>query len=444
MRAFIPKIKRRGDAEIERRGDRETRGIKSKMFLSLCLRVPVSPRLHKRLVFLLLLVFLAVTMSGCSSCRQRFFGKKEVVTPRTLRDVPAQRLNYSFEADVQTPEGLTLFARNDKVQTVENDFNTNRQVDALRATILSPDEQKVLAIYFSPDSSEGEYQIDLYNASGTLIRNITNPFMAVVAPEIISWSPDGNYFAFIAKRSKNAPQTPNDTQGTPPAPSADGNQTSSTPTPTPFILTVPAFPNEQIYTCKSDGFDLKPLTLLKTNLIYFYFAWSPDGSQLVALASTRNEFDTRPPELALAGRPRLINLLGGERLLDDNLTSVLPVWSSDASKVATAFGTDIKIYDAGTDAPSQALAPLREPLIAAARAYEEAVRAKSQNSSPPPQTPVPVEELAAFNPIVRLFWQEPKTLYMQTGFVRTFEDETVNNFMRWHRLNLSPQSTVLK
>jgi hypothetical protein len=367
-----------------------------------------------------------------------------------LSDVPAQRLSYRLETDVQTPQGLTALAKDDKVKSVENDFIANRQVDALHATILSPDGQKVIAIYSSPESSEGEYQIDLYNQSGALIRNITNPQMAVVAPETISWSPDGNLFAFIAKRSKTAPQTPTDdptqTTSAPPPPVVDGSP-APIATPTPFGPAVPAFPNEQIYTCRNDGFDLKPLTVLKTNLVYFYFAWSPDATQLVALACRRDEFDLRPPELASEGRPRLINLRGIERLLDDKLTDVLPVWSPDASKVATAFGTDVKIYDAGTDSPSQATAPLREQLIAASRAYDEKEKSKTSNgnTSTPSPTPAPIEEEpASFRPIVRLFWSEDKSLYLQTGYVRNFEDGPVNNFMRWHLLNLSPQSTVLQ
>lgn len=393
---------------------------------------------------LFFLLVLTATLSGCSSCRQSFFGKKEV-KPRSLRDVPAQRLSYRFEPDVQKPQDLTSIGRDDKVQSVENDFKTNRTVDGLHASLLSPDGQKVLAVYISPDSSEGEYQIDLYGVNGALIRNITNPMMAVVAPETVAWSPDGSHFAFIAKQSKNAPQTPADTE--PADKPAEHTPDETAPSPMPIVPITPAFPNEQIYTCKGDGFNLKPLVITKMDLVYFYFAWSPDSTQLVALASRRDEFDSRPADLALAGRPRLINLQGVERLLDDKLTDVFPVWSPDASKIAAAFGTDVKIYDAGTDTPSQAVASLRAPLITASRAYDDAERAKSQGNNPnapQSQTPVnPNEEPISFNPIVRLFWQEPKTLYLETGFVRLSPDETVNNFMRWHRLNLSPQSAIL-
>lgn len=409
-------------------------------------RLLILPFSFSRYVGFFCLLLLLTIMSGCSGCRQRFFGKKEV-TPRSLRDVPAQRLSYRFEPDVQKPQDLTSIGRDDKVQSVENDFKTNRTVDGLHTTLLSPDGQKVLAVYISPDSSEGEYQIDLYGINGALIRNITNPMMAVVAPETVAWSPDGSHFAFIAKQSKNAPQTPADTESEDKPAEHSADETAPSPTPA-LVPTTPAFPNEQIYTCKGDGFNLKPLVITKMDLVYFYFVWSPDSTQLVALASRRDEFDSRPADLALAGRPRLINLQGAERLLDDKLTDVFPVWSPDASKIAAAFGTDIKIYDAGTDSPSQAVASLRAPLLAASRAYDEAERAKSQGNNPnasqqqPPQNPN--EEPISFNPIVRLFWQEPKTLYMETGFVRLSPDETVNNFMRWHRLNLSPQSAILE
>jgi hypothetical protein len=41
-------------------------------------------------------------------------------------------------------------------------------------------------------------------------------------------------------------------------------------------------------------------------------------------------------------------------LLDDELTEALPVWSPDSSKIADAFDTDVMIYDAALDKPTQA------------------------------------------------------------------------------------------
>ena len=72
-----------------------------------------------------------------------------------------------------------------------------------------------------------------------------------------------------------------------------------------------------------------------------------------------------------AGRPRLIAIEGNERLLDDQLTETLPAWSSDSAKVATAFETDVAIYDAVGSKPTQARIPLRDGLVAASVAYDE-------------------------------------------------------------------------
>jgi hypothetical protein len=50
----------------------------------------------------------------------------------------------------------------------------------------------------------------------------------------------------------------------------------------------------------------------------------------------------------------------------------------------------------------------------------------------------------SFNPIVRLDWRAPETLYIQTAFVRLMPNETINTFQRWHQLALSAQAAILK
>src|SRR6185503_14621819 len=77
-----------------------------------------------------------------------------------------------------------------------------------------------------------------------------------------------------------------------------------------------------------------------------------------------------------AGRPRLIAPDGTERLLDDAMTDALPVWSPDASKVATAFDTDVAIYDAGGKTPTQARLPLGDQLLTASVAYDQKTTVK--------------------------------------------------------------------
>ena len=143
--------------------------------------------------------------------------------------------------------------------------------------------------------------------------------------------------------------------------SPSGSPTPQTaPSVAPAFAPVPLFTTEQIYIANRDGYDLKPLTG-REGLIYFYFSWAPDNHALVALACKENEWGVREREFKQpVGRPRLLDLEGRERLLDDRSTEALPVWSPDAAKVATAFDTEVGIYDAATSRPTQARVPLRE------------------------------------------------------------------------------------
>ena len=159
---------------------------------------------------------------------------------------------------------------------------------------------------------------------------------------------------------------------------------------------------------------------------------------------------------------------GRERLLDDRLSDAPPVWSPDSSKVATAFETDVAIYDAIADSPTGARISLREPLFDASVRYDAeklsaaggsssksggttAAQAGVKNggekgaavvSSGAPQTDAPP---LSFNPVVRLAWISPETLFIQTGFVRIYKGEVVpvSNYLRWHVLHLSAQAALL-
>src|SRR6185436_2252400 len=206
------------------------------------------------------------------------------------------------------------------------------------------------------------------------------------------------------------------------------------------------FNTEQIYIANRDGYDLKPLTT-REGLIYFYLSWAPDSHALVALACREPEWDAREHQYKLpAGRPRLLTVDGAERLLDDGLTEALPVWSSDSSKVATAFDADVKIYDAATEKPTQALIRLRDSLITASRTFEErSSNSQSSNSnaaSTATQSPSAIP--ASFNPVVRLEWLTPEKLYIQTAYIRLLPNEPISTFPRWHLLNLSPQAALLR
>jgi hypothetical protein len=154
------------------------------------------------------------------------------------------------------------------------------------------------------------------------------------------------------------------------------------------------------------------------------------------------------------GRPRIVERSGRERRLDDALTSVQPVWSPDSSKLAVAYDTQIRIYDALGNNPTQAAIPLRNNLLISSRAYDQAqantlnADANQQpqsntntNAAAPSTLPDP-STLVSFNPIVTLNWTAPELLYFETAYLRRMKNEADNatSFVRWHRLVLTPQA----
>jgi hypothetical protein len=123
---------------------------------------------------------------------------------------------------------------------------------------------------------------------------------------------------------------------------------------------------------------------------------------------------------------------------------VLPVWSPDSSKVSTAFETEVAIYDALTDSPTSARVPLREPLLAASAGYDEKnLKKKSSSKAGDAASKQSGALPVSFNPVVRLAWPRPETLYLETGFLRIYANEPVSNYLRWHKLDLSMQATQL-
>ena len=386
------------------------------------------------------LCFLCLFVAGCRSVIDH-----QDVRPRVLRDVPARNLAYRLSPDVTPPS--TDVDDADKFAAVANDFAARRKDEALVRTVVSPDGRRVLALYGAADESSSTFRIDLYGSDGQFIRNLIPPDLACVFPETVTWSPDGNFINFVARKRATASPTP--TPLNEPEPDLTG---SPVPSPSssvaPVFAPVASFYTEQIYICNRDGYDLKPLTS-REGLIYFYFVWAPDGHSIAALACKEDEWNARERQGKLpAGRPRFVGLDGAERLLDDGLTEALPVWSPDSSKMATAFDTDVAIYDSGGKTPTQGRLPLGDQLLAASVAYDEKTSTKKANSnananstnhnvSSAPATP------ASFNPIVRLDWRRPEALYFQTAYVRV-APETINTFQRWHLLNLSAQAAILK
>ena len=401
------------------------------------------------LSILLTLVFAA----GCKSVIER-----QDVRPRVLRDVPARNLAYRLAPDISLPSNLNPDEVPDKDVNIANAFAAQRENDALLRTIASPDGKRLLALYGTAEEPSSSFRIDLYSSDGVFLRNLIPPDISCLFPETVAWSPDGRYITFIARKRVSPSPTPTPPNQPEPDPLASPEASASV---APLFPPVTSFNTEQIYICNRDGYDLKPLTS-REGLIYFYFAWAPDSHALIALARKEDEWNAREQQFKLpAGRPRLITPDGNERLLDDTMTDALPVWCPDASKIATAFDTDIAIYDAGGNTPTQGRIPLGEQLIAASVSYEEKSGTKKAgaNASPTPasssgtSTPVASTPGASssnpaappsFNPIVTLQWPTPETLYFKTAYVRVMRSETINTFQRWHQLNLSAQAAVLK
>ncbi len=389
-----------------------------------------------------------ITLIFAAACKSVI--DRQDVRPRVLRDVPSQNLAYRLTPDSSAPSDPNAEDPLDKLEIISTEFATKRKDEALLRTVQSPDGKRVLALYATADEPSSSFRIDLYNSEGQFLRNLIPPDISCLFPETVSWSPDGNFINFIARKSVAPSPTP-----TPPVDILPDPEVSPLPSPSvpPTFAPVASYSTEQIYICNRDGYDLKPLTA-REGLIYFYFVWAPDAHAMVALACKEDEWNERERQFkSPAGRPRLIGTDGTERLLDDNLTDALPVWSPDASKVATAFDTDVAVYDAASNKPTQARVRLGDQLLAASVAYEQALAAKKATPSPSasgdsPASPSPAAPTsstpASFNPIVRLEWPSPEHLYFQTAYVRIMPTEVIKTFPRWHLLNLSAQAAVLK
>jgi Tol biopolymer transport system component len=389
------------------------------------------------------ILFSLVFAAGCKSVIER-----QDVRPRVLRDVPARNLAYRLSPDVSAPGIAKAGDLTDKDVNVANFFAAKRENDALLRTVPSPDGKRLLALYGTEAEPPSAFRIDLFSSDGQFLRNLIPPDISCVFPETVGWSPDGRFITFIAH--KRAMPSPSPTPDIPAEPTPDpltAPSPAATPSIAPLFPPVASFQTEQIYICNRDGYDLKPLTF-REGLIYFYYEWAPDSSALVALACKEDEWNVRERQYkSPAGRPRLIMPDGAERLLDDGLTDALPVWSPDASKVATAFETDVAIYDVGGNTPTQGRIPLGDQLISASLAYEEKSGAKKANANADAAASQATASSAAppsLNPIVSFEWPSPETLYFKTAYVRVMPSETINTFQRWHQLNLSAQAAVLK
>ncbi len=408
--------------------------------------------------------------------------------PSALSQVLAVRLNYRYEADVPAPAEQAQQSADERNAAVQSDFDLRRPNEVLDKTIASPDAKRVVAVYHRQNDVPSEFRLDMYSADGKLLHKMTSDLMAVHFPDTIRWSPNSASVAFVAMlRGAQAeqpvgaptldtePSPANSNVNTDPEAVANSAETNSntaastavlepTPAPPSGIL---AFRTEQIYLANADGDAVKPITQ-NEGLIYFYYVWAPDSSALAALASTQREWqvlqfraESNGEIFVPLGRPRIIEPNGRERRLDDALTAVHPVWSPDSSKIAAAYDTQIRIYDASGVTPTQAAIPLRNQLLLSAQAFDRA-QAEKLNAPVEPITgnqtntnsnivqesatlPDPIA-LVSFNPIVGLAWPEDALLYFQTAYIKRMkkESDSVTSFPRWHRLVLSPQPVTSK
>jgi hypothetical protein len=419
-------------------------------------------------------VLLAASLAaqGCRAVRE---SAGLSVAPRSLADVPAERLAFRFEPDVaegELPERLRRDEAEEPLAAIKTAFETQRPAEALIRTVADPTGQRALALYGTSET-DTDFRIDLYSTTGQFIRNVLPADLTGVFPTEVAWSPDGGQILFSGVRNPalQASPTPALTAPVAPDPSATpvppdlqptpeaipGASPLPSPTVAPIIPSTQVFRTEQVYVGDRDGYNLRPLTM-REGLIYFQLAWSPDGRQVAALACKEDEWEAQRAAGTLhAGRPRILTPDGQERLLDDRLTTVAPVWSPDGTKLATAFDYDVAVYDALSSAPAGAGLSLREPLRAASVDYDARVFKKGEpqgkvaptpnKPAPQPGAPQPAggDVLISLNPFVRLEWPEPATLYAQTAFVRFYSNDPLPTFKytRWHRVRLSPQAAVL-
>ncbi|MEQ1643722.1 MAG: hypothetical protein ABL959_09790 [Pyrinomonadaceae bacterium] len=430
-------------------------------------------QIYKTVVNPCLTALLAAVILGGTACQSPLFDKKEPVKV-SMGDTPAVRLNYRYESDVPVPTIEQSQSAEERNPAIQADFDSNRLTELLDKTIVSPDKKRIVAVYHRISDLSSEYRLDMYTSDGKLLKKMTADSMAVHFPDTIVWSPDSTLVAFVAMIRVADPMA----GLTLPTPSvtpiaSDANTaidaitdpaTAPMTTPTAAAPTgILTFRTEQIYLCGADGGGVKPITQ-NDGLIYFYYTWSPDSSMLVAMAATAREWryievlaDQKGEMMVPQGRLRVIEKNGRERRLDDNLTAVRPVWSPDSAKIAAAFETQVRIYDAVGTNPTQAAIPLRNQLLISSQAYDRnqqrASQAGNTDANAPVSTPEPNEPvstlpdeklLVSYNPIVEIAWTAEDLLYLQTAYLRRMRTETdsVRSFSRWHRLILTTQATA--
>src|SRR5437588_9880678 len=132
---------------------------------------------------------------------------QERLRPRQLRDVSSRALAFNFQADVEPPPAAT--ADDAKIiPATQDDFDKRHPDFALLRTVVSPDNQRALALYNTADEPSQTFRIDLYSADGSFLRDVTPPELAVVFQDSVAWSADSSFIAFVGRRSVQAQPSP--------------------------------------------------------------------------------------------------------------------------------------------------------------------------------------------------------------------------------------------
>src|SRR5688500_18349322 len=154
-----------------------------------------------------------IYLLSMTACHRSIF-ESPTVSPSSLRDVPAQRLNFRFEPDVPPPTDPNQKPQvEERNAAIQNDFDTNRPLEILVKTIPSPDKKRVLVVYSKAQDAPSEFRLDMYSPDGKILRRVTPDGMGVHFPDTIVWSPDSANVAFVAmiRAGQNAslPPSPN-------------------------------------------------------------------------------------------------------------------------------------------------------------------------------------------------------------------------------------------
>src|SRR5688572_21791984 len=106
----------------------------------------IDSRVLRLTAFILSAALCLSMMALLSGCRTE--SEAQRVRPRQLRDVPAQKLAFTFAPDVDPPQNVTADEPKQN-QVIEQDFDERRKDEALvlLRTLPSPDGQRALALY---------------------------------------------------------------------------------------------------------------------------------------------------------------------------------------------------------------------------------------------------------------------------------------------------------